>query len=317
MSRTRIPLTVIGGFLGAGKTTLLNHLLTEARGQRIAALVNDFGAINLDRALIASQSAEAIELTNGCVCCTLGDDLTDTLIRLLESPLPPEAIVIEASGVSDPWRLAQVGLADPALALNAVLVLADADALPEQAADPLLSDTIQRQLRAADLLVLNKCELPDSQALQALRQWLDIEAPGTPRFETTQARVPAQLLGMARHTGPRQPRLGQAPRLVKPVDHSRTFDTWALEDAPVFSARALRALLKAMPRGVLRLKGLVRTDEHARAELHFAGRHGSLRAAPLGAASAPTDAHDTLVAIGLQGQLPVAALNTALRAAAL
>lgn len=314
--RPRIPLTVIGGFLGAGKTTLLNHLLSEARGQRIAALVNDFGAINLDRALIASQSAEAIELTNGCVCCTLGDDLTDTLIRLLASPQPPEAIVIEASGVSDPWRLAQVGLADPALALNAVLVLADADALPEQAADPLLADTIQRQLRAADLLVLNKCELPDDEALQALRRWLDAEAPGTPRIETTQARVPAQLLGMPLHAGPRQPQLGQAPRLVKPVDHSHTFDTWSLEEAPVFSARALRALLKAMPRGVLRLKGLVRTDEHALAELHFAGRHGSLRAAPPGAASAAAGAHDTLVAIGLQGQLPATALEAAFAAAA-
>ena len=111
MRAPRIPLTVIGGFLGACKTTLLNHLLTQAQGRRLAVLVNDFGAINLDRALIATEEAGAIELTNGCVCCQIGDDLTAALIALIESPRPPEAIVVEASGVSDPWRIAQVGIA--------------------------------------------------------------------------------------------------------------------------------------------------------------------------------------------------------------
>ena len=85
MTTRQLPLTVIGGFLGSGKTTLLNHWLGDARGVRMAVLVNDFGAINIDADLIEASSGDTVALTNGGVCCQIGDDLTHALIRVRDT----------------------------------------------------------------------------------------------------------------------------------------------------------------------------------------------------------------------------------------
>src|SRR3546814_17999490 len=108
----RIPLTVIGGFLGAGKTTLLNRLLRQS-GRRYIVLVNDFGAVNIDAALIASHDGSTINLANGCVCCPMADGLAEALLRVLDAQVRPEHIVIDASGVGGPWQLAGHALAAP------------------------------------------------------------------------------------------------------------------------------------------------------------------------------------------------------------
>lgn len=308
----RIGLSVIGGFLGAGKTTLLNRLIAGNRGRSVAYLVNDFGAVNIDAALVASRSATTIELTNGCVCCSIGDDLTAALLALLESAQPPEAIVIEASGVSDPWRIAQVGLADPALQLEGVTVLVDASAFARHCADPLLADSLLRQLGGADLIVVNKCDLATPGELAALHAQLDARVPRTPRVQARDADVPLALLG-----------LGEVERVLdcgcghghcahgNAQHHEALFETWSGRITATCRADGLRALLKNMPEGVLRLKGLVSTDQHGPTVLQFAGRHGSLRAAPN---PAPGPAAGFVVAIGLRGRLPVAALEQALAA---
>ena len=100
MQRQPLPLTVIGGFLGAGKTTLLNNWLRSTGGRRLAVLVNDFGAINIDAALVESTAADMVALTNGCVCCQIGADLTAALIKVLDSATAFDAVVVEASGGS-------------------------------------------------------------------------------------------------------------------------------------------------------------------------------------------------------------------------
>jgi len=96
----RIPLSVIGGYLGAGKTTLINTLLAQNHGVRLAVLVNDFGAINIDAALLHSASEDTISLTNGCVCCTMSGDLFFTIGDLLDRSPRPDHILIEASGTA-------------------------------------------------------------------------------------------------------------------------------------------------------------------------------------------------------------------------
>ena len=333
MSRKRLPLSVIGGFLGAGKTTLLNHWLRQAGGQRLAVLVNDFGALNIDAGLIESTAADTIALTNGCVCCQIGDDLTMALIRVLDSAAAFDAVVIEASGVSDPWRIAQMGRADPGLSLDGVIVLVDAVAAMAQARDPLLADTLERQLKAADLIVVNKIDLLDADTRPALHAWIESVAGAVPRFETTQAAVPLPMLsGLAMphpeqsaahahdacgsnaahdtgHANRHDHAHGDKHNSAAP-DHGAVFETWSCRPDHRFDSTALQAWLREPPAGLLRLKGVLRTTAtegregaDGWSEIQFAGRHGTLRRAtePNGGAA--------LVAIGLTGRLPADRLN--------
>ena len=326
----RLPLTVIGGFLGAGKTTLLNRWLRDAGGQRLAVLVNDFGAINIDAALIQARTGRTIALSNGCVCCQIGGDLSRALIEVLESAQDFDAVVIEASGVSDPWRIAQLGRADPGLELDGVIVVVDASEVQAQWRDPLLTDTLERQLKAADLIVVNHCDRVTLDARARVSDWIALVAGATPQFETTHARVPLQILsGLAlidAHDAPEPAFAGgdthdsvegthghgeshqhthQHPE--SDPAHGALFDTWSGQPARVFASTALRAWLNAPPPGLLRLKGVLRTGadgtDGAWSELQFAGRHGALRKAHVPATGA------ALVAIGLRGRLPCADLT--------
>ena len=100
-------MTILSGFLGAGKTTLLNHILHGNHGLKIAALVNDFGAINIDAQLVVGVEGETVNLSNGCICCTIRGDLLKETLKLLRREDPPEYIIIETSGVSDPIAVAE------------------------------------------------------------------------------------------------------------------------------------------------------------------------------------------------------------------
>jgi len=155
------PILLITGYLGAGKTTLINRLLSEPGGRRLAAVVNDFGTIDIDAALLSSVSDDVISLKNGCVCCSLLGDLLQTLSTILRRDPAPDAIVIETSGLSNPAEIVRT-LLDPVVwreaALETVICIADARALIDQ---PRLADEAlwQSQLAAADFVALSKGDL--------------------------------------------------------------------------------------------------------------------------------------------------------------
>lgn len=325
----RISLTVVGGFLGAGKTTLLNHVLTASR-RRAAVLVNDFGPVDIDAGLIADRADNVIRLANGCVCCSMAGGMDDALARVLALDPLPEWIVIEASGVSDPGRIAQVGMADPMLQLEGVVVLADAGAIREAAADPLLADTVQRQLRAADLLVLNKTDLVAPDALAAVQEWLGEASGGAPVVRACEGRVDLGGLiggevemagghaaeqgcglgcghGVEEGDGPvcghgddhlGEHIRGHTPGHVDPSDPAHPFQGWLWRAPPLLDADMLAERLKQLPRHVLRAKGWVRTSRHGWVLVQFAGRRVRFDTQ----ARAPAGQHEpSLVVIGMRG----------------
>ena len=135
---TPVPVTIVGGFLGAGKTSLLNHILNSVTDKRVAVLVNDFGEINIDAKLVTSVEGNTVSLSNGCICCTIRDDLIVEVLKLLGRDEPPEHIIIETSGVSKPLLVVETFVRPEAYAYTEVqglISVLDADLLGDEQAE--------------------------------------------------------------------------------------------------------------------------------------------------------------------------------------
>ena len=168
-----VPVILLGGGLGAGKTTLLRHLLSRSGGRRIALVVNEFGALGIDGALLAGSGADMVELSNGCVCCATGGDLAASLRTLLRGPRP-DAIVVELSGVADPYPVLEEVAAVAAVSLRRVVTMIDLDLDPTSAAGDLL---LLRRLAAAGTIVLNKADRADGARAAAWRRIVEATRP--------------------------------------------------------------------------------------------------------------------------------------------
>ena len=181
MSDRPLPLTIISGYLGAGKTTLINRLLKLADGRRLAIKVNDFGSLPIDADLIEARDGDLVTLTGGCVCCSFGDDLMQSLFKMRGLDPAPDHIVLEASGVALPGAIAStVGLFERDIRLNGIVVLVDVEALPRLLRDTYLLDTVENQLSAAHLFVLTKTDLVTGDDIADSKRLVARYAPDIP-----------------------------------------------------------------------------------------------------------------------------------------
>jgi cobalamin biosynthesis protein CobW len=287
MTHAKIPATVITGFLGAGKTTLVRHLLAHAAGRRLAVIVNEFGALGIDGALLRAcdlpgcAEEDIVELANGCLCCTVAEEFLPTMQALLDRPHPPEHILIETSGLALPKPLLKA-FAWPdvrsRVTVDGVIAVVDAPAVAdgrfaddpqavaaqrtEDAAaehDNPLAEVFLDQIQAADLIVLNKTDLLDTAAADALRAEIAEKIPRAIKvLAAREGRLdPAVLLGLAAAA---EDDLAARPSHHDAEDGAHEHDDFesfvvALEEIEAPEALLTRLQGAAALPGVLRIKG--------------------------------------------------------------
>jgi G3E family GTPase len=306
-----IPVTIIGGFLGAGKTTLLNSILSEHHGLRAAVLVNDFGAINIDARLVVGVDGETINLANGCICCTIRDDLVGACLRLLQRPEQPEYLIVETSGISNPVPIANSFLLPELqrmLSLDSILCVVDGEQFLTLSGESAAMARVQ--VEAADILILNKVDLIDAAGLAEIRSAIRSIAPRSRMLEAQYGRVPLSLILGAGSAERRDDGRTMSPnRLVH--DAHGAFSRWHwICDRPL-SLPKLRSVFDRLPESIYRAKGVVQLEELPgyRVVLQKVGRRSKLRdAGPWGREVPQTE----IVMIGTAGGIDDDAMRIAM-----
>lgn len=302
----KIPATIVTGFLGAGKTTLIRNLLQNANGKRIALIVNEFGDMGFDGSLVNGcadpdcAAEEVVELTNGCICCTVADDFLPTMEMLLSRETPPEHIVIETSGLALPQPLVRAfswPSVKTRVTVDGVVTVLDAAALAEgrialdeealeaqRAADEALDhespveELFQDQLRCADLVVLNKADLVAADTLKSVESGIQAEIrPAVHIVSSENGTLPIEVL-LGRQSAAEDDMASRHEHHHHHHDddhedhddhrhhhdhhHHDDFESHVLE-VPAFDAlkTAETKVLEAMAlKGVLRIKGAIRIE---------------------------------------------------------
>ncbi len=194
--KTGLPVTIITGFLGSGKTTLLNHILSNQQGVKTAVLVNEFGEIGIDNELIVNTSDDntMIELSNGCVCCTINEDLANAVYKIMERPDKVDYMIVETTGLADPLPVALTFLGSELrdlTRLDSIVTVVDAENFNISLFN---SEVAQSQIAYGDIILLNKTDLVDEADLDKLEVQIRDIKEGARILRTTKGNVPLSLL---------------------------------------------------------------------------------------------------------------------------
>ncbi|MEM5472883.1 GTP-binding protein [Hoeflea sp. AS60] len=244
-----IPVTLLTGYLGAGKTTIINALLSQNPERRFAVLVNDFGAINVDASLIKHKDGTTISLTNGCVCCSINDDIGTALDAQRAQSIPPEQVLLEASGVADPRRIATLAGHWPGFKLDAVIAAVDCETIQTRARDKFVGALVKSQIKAADFLVLTKTDLVNAEDLGKTEQWLDTMSVHKPILKAPYALLDTNMI-MGPTVADRSLQNGSI------VASHPAFSTSTFVPKTALHTGQLAAVLQALPPSVHRVKGI-------------------------------------------------------------
>ncbi|ELR96280.1 GTP-binding protein [Gloeocapsa sp. PCC 73106] len=287
-----LPVTIITGFLGSGKTTLLNHILTNQQGLKTAVLVNEFGEIGIDNELIVETNDNLVALNNGCVCCTINNDLVEAVYKVLEREEKIDYMVVETTGLADPLPVALTFLGTELrdmTRLDSIVTLVDCENF---SLDLFNSEAAYSQITYGDIIILNKVDLVDEADVDRLELRIKDIKSGARILRTTKSQVPLPLIlsvGLFESDQYFQPKHDHHHHHAHDHDHDHHhhhsnhlendgFTSLSfVSDRPLAIRKFQNFLDNQLPESIFRAKGILWFDESPHRHIfHLSGKRFSI-----------------------------------------